>query len=92
MNCNLAGQEQFAAQDVSGGQIHKGATGISQHDFLPTERAFQPLHHLVIGQLTRTDQETFQHPAARTETMGAGLSGQFWYPVLQHFLLVLVVA
>src|SRR5699024_10340000 len=62
-----------------------------QYDLLLTEREFQQLHHLVIGQLPRADQETFQHPASGTETMPASLAGYLRYPVLQHFLLVLVV-
>ena len=46
-----------------------------QYDLLLTEREFQQLHHLVIGQHPRAERETFQHPAAGTETLRARLAG-----------------
>ena len=40
-----------------------------QHDFRLTERDFQKLHHLIVGQFSRTDQKTFQHSGTGTKTM-----------------------
>ena len=40
-----------------------------QHDFRLTERDLQKLHHLIIGQFSRTDQKTFQHSGTGAKTM-----------------------
>ena len=64
----------------------------SQRNFRLTERNFQQLHHLIVGEFFRRNQKTFQHSGTGTQPMHTGLAGQLWYLVFQNFLPVLVVA
>ena len=63
-----------------------------QRNFWLTERNFQQLHHLIVGEFFRRNQKTFQHSGTGTQTMHTGFAGQLRYLMLQNFLAVLVVA
>ena len=50
--------------------IHQRLLAIRiRNDFRLTERDFQKLHHLIVGQFSRTDQKTFQHSGTGAKTM-----------------------
>ena len=64
----------------------------SQRNFWLTECDFQQFHHLVVGEIFRRNQKTFQHSGTGTQSMHTGFAGQLRYLMLQNFLAVLVVA
>ena len=64
----------------------------SQRNFWLTECDFQQFHHLVVGEIFRRNQKTFQHSGTGTQSMHTGFAGQLRYLVFQNFLTVLVVA
>ena len=64
----------------------------SQHDFRLTERDFQKLHHLIVGQFCCIIYRGTVHSGTGTQTMHTGFAGQLRYLMFQNFLTVLVVA
>ena len=64
----------------------------SQYDFRLTERDFQQFHHLIIGQLSRTDQKAFQHSGTGAKTMHTLSPIQLRHPAFKDLLPVLTSA
>ena len=63
-----------------------------QHNFRLTERDFQKLHHLIVGQFSRTDQKAFQHSGTGAKTMHTLSPIQFRHLAFKDFLPVLARA